>query len=133
MSLGGMPPNPIALEEYRYLVEEARFLGTRYMQFGVIYLAFVGFAIKEIFSTGSSLHTLLLACFSFCLNFVAYFIAYWVKRMMDHAFHRATNLADHLGLQRPHSMKWVFCISTLVFAGGHVLFAILIVLRFLDI
>lgn len=79
---------------------------TRYMQAIAIYLALVGFALKETLSTSNLLIAILYASLISVLNGAAFYAAYHFRRMAYHALDRQEVLAESLGFSAPYPMIW---------------------------
>ncbi len=101
-----VPRDNLVLEEYKVIVEESRFVMSRYMQALIIHIALMGFAAKEIAAAPTGAIALTLALAVFVLNFGAYYGAVCFRSMAYHALNRQAVLADNLGIQRPHPMIW---------------------------
>jgi hypothetical protein len=122
-----IPETSTAVEEYKLQVEETRFLMTRYMQAGAIYLALIGFAAKLTMDTSSLQIALLVAVIAFFLNLGTFYVAGHFRSMVYHALNRVALLADHLGTQQPHPMMWGYYIGLITFAVIQVALGILVV------
>ncbi len=121
--------NKQILEEYKLLIEERRFVMTRYMQGIAIYLALMGFAIKEIVSIPSFTIATLLGIFVSCLNILTYYGAVCFRSMAYHALNREAILADRLKMQRPHPLIWGYYGGIIGFTLSQIALIAIIVLR----
>lgn len=94
------------LEEYKLLEQQARFVMTSYMQGLGLYLALVGFGIREVLESKDGLRTVALIGALTCGNILAVYGAGHFRRMAYHALNRQSELADRLGFQGPYPMLW---------------------------
>lgn len=98
----------LLLEEYKVLVDQSRFVMTRYMQAIAIYMALIGFSLKEVVAVNKPHIMFVLLTIIFCLNFVAYYAAIHFRRMAYHALDKQTEVANKLSFQPPYPMAWGF-------------------------
>lgn len=117
----------IALEEYRQVVEERRFVMTRYVQAIGLYLALAGFGLKELIAAPSEVVVWLLSALFTALNTIALYAAQRFKSMAMHAINREITLAQRLQVQGPHSLIWGYAggvLTVLLFELAIVLIAV---------
>jgi predicted PurR-regulated permease PerM len=98
-------------EEYKYISEQSKFVMTRYMQAGALYLALSGFVIKEIVSTPNVVLAYLVAFFFFSINILFYLAARKFRDMAYHWLNKQKDIADDFGFHRPYSMMWGYNIG----------------------
>lgn len=96
----------IVLEEYRALVEERRFVMTRYTQAIGLYLALVAFLVSRLGDLQTGREAVIVVSAFTLLNAWGLYAAWWFRKMAYHALNRETILAEHLGVQWPPPMKW---------------------------
>ena len=96
----------VILEEFRQVVEDRRYVMTRYIQAVGLYLALAAFALKELVSAPSLPLPFLTAALHSTLNILAFYAARQFKRMALHYWNRETALARHLSMQGPSSLLW---------------------------
>jgi len=107
--------NEQTIEEYKTIIEERRFVMSRYMQAIALYLALVAFSFKELLSANSGLMTILLLVFVTMANVLAFYGAGKFRSMAAFILKREALLADHFGMQRPHSIMWGYTLGVFVF------------------
>lgn len=102
-----LPKNDdLAIEEYKLLFDERRFIMTRYMQGIVVYIAVVAFIARDFFSlTDESIKYLFLVGMT-VVNCIAFYSSHKFLKMVHHALNREAILADHLGLQKSLPLTW---------------------------
>ncbi len=123
-----MPELSTAIEEYKLLTEEFRFLMTRCMQAGALCLAISGFAAKLISDTKSAETALLLAVLTFVLNSGIFYVAHHFRSMIYHVLNRLVFLSEQLGTQQPHPVMWGYYTWVVVFGLIQIALAALLVL-----
>jgi hypothetical protein len=120
-----VPPNGHVanrqLEEYRLVEQQARFVMTSYMQGLALYLALVGFGLRQIFESQERTRTFLLIAALSCGNGLAIYAAHHFRKMAYHALDRQTELAKALDFLPPYPMLWGYkagiCSFCIVQAG----------------
>lgn len=123
------PDEDKILEEYKILVEESRFVMTKYMQALGLYLALMGFGVKEILSASSAEYTIIITFLMSCLNVLTYYGANKFRSMAYHSLVRQTILADYLKMQHPHAMVWGYYAGIACFTIFQILLLIIIILN----
>ncbi len=108
-----LPPHENLIEEYKTIIEDRRFVMSRYMQALSFYLALVAFTLKEMVETKSTSTGLLIAAFVTATNVVGWYASVKFKSMALHSLERESILADKLGMQWPHSIKWGYYVGML--------------------
>jgi len=94
------------LEEYRQVLEERRFVMTRYMQAVGLYLALAGFAGKELLDARSPGRLWLLAVLLSSLNLMGVWAARRFRSMAERAMLRESYFVEHYGVQQMHLLFW---------------------------
>jgi small-conductance mechanosensitive channel len=94
------------LDEYKEVINERRFVMTRYMQALALYLALSGFAAKELINTPSLLLLWLMGAAFTLLNGLAIYAAGRFRSMADRAMSRESELALRLNMQEMHDLSW---------------------------
>jgi hypothetical protein len=95
------------LEEYKINAENTRFIITKYVETFTIYLALMGFGIRELVAESktafvvSALFAVLLL-----LSALAIIVFSKFKQMALHTLARQEELATVLKMHRPRSVKW---------------------------
>ncbi len=128
-----LPARVNILEEYKLLTEESRFVMTRYIQALGLYLALIGFGVKEVLSTPANEISLIIAVFITCFNGLGYYGARKFKGMAYHALNRQALLADHLDMQRPYPMTWGYRSGIACLIISQISLIIIIIIRFFHI
>ena len=116
--------------EYKALVEESRFVMTRYIQALGLYLALTGFGVREILSAPSKEISLIIVVFITCFNVLGYYGARKFKSMAYHALNRQALLSDHLNIQRPYPMIWGYRSGIACLIISQISLIIIIILKF---
>ncbi len=104
------------MAEYHALVEERRFVMKSYMNAIIIYLALMGYTLKELLELNlkSAFLFHFLSAILFFLNLCGFYPANNFKTMATHAMSRECQLASKLGLQPPHSLLWGYHLGCLL-------------------
>lgn len=121
----------IDLEEYRQLVEERRFVMQRYIQSLFIYLAVMGYSIKELLFIAPDPIFITLTALLICAIAFAYYAARQFRSMAYHAIDREKLLAMKLQVQPPHEMLWGYYGGIFLLLSGLIAVLALIVHRFI--
>lgn len=105
----------LVLEEYKLLVEERRFIMTRYMQAFAVYLTVVGLSIKGIIGTVKQDEQLYLLALVTSFNFIGALAATYFAKMAKHCMMREIDNARLLGFQEPSNHAWGYWVILLIF------------------
>jgi sulfite exporter TauE/SafE len=95
-----------ALEEYRQVLKERRFVMTRYMQAVGLYLALSGFAVREVVDARTLLWAGIVAGVVTILNGLAFYAAGRFRSMAKKAMQRETEFSNRYGTQTMHDLFW---------------------------
>lgn len=109
----------LILEEYKILVEERRFVATRYMYAVALYFAIVGLSLREMTSSSEFAYSISLFGLVTCLNAIGIVAALFFTRLALHSMAREKAAAIKLRFQPPISHIW----------GLYVVFAVFIVIE----
>lgn len=102
-----IPQDPnVALEEFKSVVAERRFVMTSYMQAIAFYIALVGFVGGQYFAVRTKPEHLFLLAFMLVVNTLAWLGARKFRALADHAIDREAALARDLRVQPPYPLVW---------------------------
>jgi hypothetical protein len=102
-----IPKEPkYALEEYKILVEEARFTMTRYMQMFALYIILISLFTGELIKASELSVMILITSSVTILNIAVFYGAIWFRSMAYHNLNRLVLLSEYFHMQKPHPMDW---------------------------
>lgn len=94
------------IEELKIVVEERRFVITRYMQAMAFYIALVAFGGGQYFQAPGKPEKLFILLLMFTINTLAWLGAKQFRAMAYHALDRETLLAPEVHFQGPYPLIW---------------------------
>jgi len=124
----GSPPK-WTLEEYKILVEERRFMMTRYMQAFALYLAIISLTLREFLLATTPLHFVSLWVFLTFIHTLAIWGSLQFRKFTNSAIEREATLAQKLNFLRAGSLEWGYGFSFCFFVLAEVLVTVLLVVR----
>ena len=119
----------LLLEEYKVLVDQNRFVMTRYMQAAAIYIALIGFSLKEVITVDQLTIMLILSTLISLLNFVGYYIAIHFRGMAYHTLNKQTEVANKLNFQPPYPLIWGYYSGIILVTVVQLTIILIILLR----
>jgi hypothetical protein len=122
----------IALEEYKLLISERRFIMERYMQSLILYPVIVGYTFKELLAAQSSVTAIAFAVFIMVVNSGYLYAVNHFRSMAYHAIRREERIARFLKMQLPHSYMWGYYAGVGAFTTTYVLALCLLVVKLLQ-
>ena len=118
------------LDEFKHVSEDRRFIMTRYMQAGVIYITTLGFGVKFLLQADTKIVLLTFAIFFESINISAILLARKFRDLAMHSINRETELAKKLNFQPPYSLMWGYWGGLMTACFSILAFLILTIVRF---
>ncbi len=108
-------PTDLVLEEYKILVDERRFIMTRYMQAFAVYLTIIGLSLKGILEATEQDERYFLFALVTMFNIVGFFAARYFAKMAMYCMERESYNAKILGYLGPGNHAWGYWIMLSIF------------------